>query len=463
MGLRGRVGLRTRLALGFVGVALLGVGVATLLADLGLEPRVNDAARARLQRSATHMAEIAAEVYREAAGWRPAGVVTLGHLAGIDGLRVTLRSAAGKRVGGLSPAIGSTASAPVVVAGRRIGDVTVSQADGGLLTPEEAHLRHSLDRLHLVAGLLSGAAALGVAFLLAQTLARPLRRIRQTAQAMERGELAARVRLTGDPEVRAVGHALNRLAETLEQEERLRKESVADLAHELRTPVTGLLSRIEAAQDGVLSDQPANLAAMHTEALRLTRFLDDLSRLADAQRPGLLLDRHTVDLAEVARAEANAYADRFASAGIDLATELQSVWVSADPERIGQVVGNLLSNALRYTNRGGEVRVAVRRDGRGAVLEVTDTGIGIEPDDLRFIFTRFWRGEKSRSRVTGGAGIGLAVVDQLVRAHDGRIDVESTPGQGSRFRVFLPAIAANGRDSLHDEGTRTPPAERAHL
>ncbi len=310
MGLKGRVGLRTRLALGLVGVALLGVGVATLLADLGLEPRLNDAARARLQRSATHLAEIAAKVYREDAGWRPAGVVTLGHFAGIDGLRVTLRSAAGKRVGGLSPAIGSTASAPVVVAGRRIGDVTVSQVDGGLLTPEEAHLRHSLDRLQLVAGLLSGAAALGVAFLLAQTLARPLRRIRQTAQAMERGELTARVRLTGDPEVRAVGHALNRLAETLGQEERLRKESVADLAHELRTPVTGLLSRIEAAQDGVLSDQPANLAAMHTEALRLTRFLDDLSSLADAQRPGLLLDRHTVDLAEVARAEANASADR---------------------------------------------------------------------------------------------------------------------------------------------------------
>jgi len=455
MGLTSRIGLRTRLALGFVAVALLGVGVATLLADLGLAPRVNDAARMRLQGSASHMAEIAAEVYRDGPGWRPAGVATLGHLAGIDGLRVTIRTAAGKPVGGLPRALGSTASAPIIVAGRRVGDVTVGQADGGLLTPEETHLRHSLDRLHLVAGALSVVAALGAAFLLAQTLARPLRRIRHTAQAMEQGDLAARVQLTGDPEVRAVGHALNRLAETLEHEERLRKESVADLAHELRTPVTGLLSRIEAAQDGVFPDAPANLAAMHTEALRLARFLDDLSKLADAQRPGLLLDRRAVDLAGVARTETGVYAARFAEAGIDLTTDLRPASVSADPERLGQVVGNLLSNALRYTNRGGEVRVRVRPEGRGGVLEVTDTGIGIEPDDLRFIFKRFWRGEKSRSRATGGAGIGLAVVDELVRAHDGRIDVESTPGQGSRFRVFLPAGEADGRDASHDEAAGT--------
>ena len=444
MGLSGRVGLRTRLALGFVGVALLGVGIATLLSDLGLEPRVNDAARARLQRSAVHMAEIAAEVYRDDAGWRRDGIVTLGHLAEIDGLRVTLTGDGARPVGGLAPAIGATATAPVIVGGRSVGSITVSQADGGLLTPEEVHLRHSLDRLHLVAGGLSVAAALAAAFLLAQTLARPLRRIRQTAQAMERGELTARVRLAGDPEVRAVGHALNSLAETLEDEERLRKESVADLAHELRTPVTGLLSRIEAAQDGVLADERANLAAMHTEALRLSRFLDDLSSLADAQRPGLLLDRRAVDLAEVARAEAHVHAGGFAEAGIDLVADLRPVLVLGDPERLGQVVGNLLSNALRYTNAGGSVRVSVERAGGSAVLEVADTGIGIEPDELRYVFNRFWRGEKSRSRATGGTGIGLAIADELVRAHGGRIDVDSAPGRGSRFRMILPAIGAGG-------------------
>ena len=162
----------------------------------------------------------------------------------------------------------------------------VAPLSGQLLTPEEEHLQASLDRLHVIAGAVSVAAALLVAFLLAQTLSGPLRRIRTTAQRIERGELGARVELGGDAEVRAVGHALNRLAETLQHEEELRKESVADLAHELRTPVSGLLSRIEAAQDGVLPDEAANLEAMHAEALRLTRLLDDLARLAEAERPG---------------------------------------------------------------------------------------------------------------------------------------------------------------------------------
>jgi signal transduction histidine kinase len=310
---------------------------------------------------------------------------------------------------------------------------------GELLTPEEIDLQHSLDRLHLVAAAVSAAAALLVAFVLAQTLSHALRRIRSTAQQIEDGDLGARVELTGAPEVRSVGHALNRLAETLEHEEDVRKSTVADLAHELRTPVNGLLSRIEAAQDGVL--EPAtNLEAMHAEALRLTRLLDDIQKLAEAEQPGLLITKEPVDLAEVAQTEADAFAPRFAEKAIDFDVELEPVEVIADEGRLNQVVANLLSNALRYTGEDGRVRLTVRREGASGVLDVADTGIGIPPDDLRHIFKRFWRGEKSRSRATGGAGIGLAIVNELVRAHDGWIGVDSTPGKGSTFRVTLAAL-----------------------
>jgi len=203
--------------------------------------------------------------------------------------------------------------------------------------------------------------------------------------------------------------------------------------------VNGLLTRLEAAQDGILPG-PENLEAMHAEALRLTRLLDDMARLADTERPGLLLEKHTLDLADVARAVADSFAPRFAERNIDFGAELDSVVVVGDGDRLGQIAANLLSNALRYTEPGGEVRLSVRRETHDAVLEVTDTGIGIAPEDLRHIFTRFWRGDRSRSRATGGAGIGLAIVRELVRAHDGRIDVESTPGRGSRFRVILAAV-----------------------
>ena len=250
--------------------------------------------------------------------------------------------------------------------------------------------------------------------------------------------------------MRAVGHALNRLAETLDHEEQMRKQSVADLAHELRTPVHGLLSRIEAAQDGVLADEQANLVAMHTEAMRLTRLLDDLSRLSDAERPGLLLEKQSVNLADVARAAAATFGPRFEESGIEFSQSITSATVNGDADRLGQIADNLLSNALRYTEPGGQVQLRVEQSNGNAVLEVSDSGIGIAPDDLKHIFKRFWRGERSRSRATGGTGIGLAIVSELVGAHDGRIEVDSDLGQGTRFRVLLPAASPEPADRAAD-------------
>ena len=254
---------------------------------------------------------------------------TLTHLAALDDLRVEVR--VGEQRVRLNGALsGARASAPVLVSGRQIATVTVSPADGARYTPEEEHLRESLDRLHLIAGGIAIAAALLVAFLLAQTLTGSLRRLMQTAERMEQGEIDARVGFTVLPSWSRFEGALNRLSETLEQEEEVRKANVADLAHELRTPVNALLfARIEAAQDGVLVG-PDNLAAMHTEALRLTRLLDDLARLADAERPGLLLDKSPVDLAAAARIAADSFAPRFAESGVDFGVELEPVYVAGE-------------------------------------------------------------------------------------------------------------------------------------
>ncbi|MCX6363373.1 MAG: ATP-binding protein, partial [Actinobacteria bacterium] len=333
---------------------------------------------------------------------------------------------------------GASASAPVVSGGRSIGRVTVSQANGRLLTAEEVQLGQQLNRMHLVAGITSAVIAFAIGLYLALTLSRPLRRIRTGAEAMGAGDLDVRVTETGDDEISAVAKALNGLAETLQREEELRKESVADLAHELRTPVMGLLARVEAAQDGVFDDEAANLAAMHDEALRLTRLLDDLSALADAQRPGLLLSGEPVDLSAVAAGPAEALGQAFAEKRIAFTTDLHVAVVAGDRKRLEQVVVNLLTNALRYTDAGGHVSLSVRQVGADAVIEVADSGVGIPPEDLPHVFTRFWRGEKSRSRATGGAGIGLSIVQELVRAHGGRVTVESTVGQGSVFRVVMP-------------------------
>jgi two-component system, OmpR family, sensor histidine kinase BaeS len=436
-----RWGLRARLVVAFVAVAMLGAVLTTVYSSVSLTSHLADSARTRLQNSATHFGDVAA-VVSNSGRWSQQSVETLHHLAQIDFLAVQLFDATGKPVfthppsGPVQP--GAAASAPVMVGGRQIGRVTVSRDDGRLFTEEEVQLRQQLIRMHVVAGVTSAAIALAAALYLAVTLSRPLRRIRAGAEAMRAGALDTRVPESGDDEIRAVAEALNGLAETLQQEEGLRKESVADLAHELRTPVMGLLARVEAAQDGVLADEAANLAAMHDEALRLTHLLDDLSALADAERPGLLLSAEAVDLAAIADTQVGVFSDRFAKKGIVLTWEAEAVVVDGEPKRLEQIVVNLLSNALRYTDPGGRVSVVVRAADDDAVLEVTDTGIGISAEDMPHVFTRFWRGEKSRSRATGGAGIGLSIVKELVRAHGGHVSVESDTGGGSVFRVVIP-------------------------
>jgi two-component system sensor histidine kinase BaeS len=444
MGALRRLGLRARLALAFVAMAVLSVGTATVVSNVGLPSRVDEAAEQRLDREATHLAAVAAAFYGESDRWTDEHVLAVSHLAQMSGVRVEL-SAGGER---LTPPMAphargaaATAVAPIVVHGRQIGVLRAQPAGPGLLTPEEEHLRHSLDRLHLFAAVLSVLAALAVAFVFAQGLAGPIRRIRRGADRLAHGELDAHVSAGGGPELASVAAALNRLAETLAREEELRKEGLADLAHELRTPVSGMLGRIEAAQDGVLEPH-ANLAAMHAEAERLARLLDDLASLGDAQQPGLLLDKDAVDLAELVAGAADRWRERFARDEVDLGVDARvPAVVTADAGRLEQVIDNLLSNALRYTPPGGSVAVAAYIEAGDAVMEVSDTGIGIPEADLPHLFKRFWRGDRSRSRATGGAGIGLAIVDQLVRAHDGRIDVRSEPGRSTTFRVLLPTAS----------------------
>jgi two-component system sensor histidine kinase BaeS len=438
-------GLRARLIIALVGVALLAADMATIYSNLNLDSHVAVAAEARLQRSATHFGDVAGVVYAANRGWTDSALATLRHLAMIDDLAVQV-DAAGRTVLSLPPSApvvsGASATAPVLLDGRTLGTVKVSQSNGLLLTAEEVRLTHQLNRMHLIAGVISAVIALFVALYLAFTLSRPLRKIRAGAEAMAAGDLEARVRETGDAEMRSVARALNLLARTLQHEEELRKASVADLAHELRTPLMGLLGRIEAAQDGMLDDEAANLAAMHDEALRQGRLLDDLSALADAERPGMLLTLDRVDLAAVVAGQVDVLAGSYADKGIALISELHPTLVAGDPTRLEQIVANLLSNALRYTDAGGRVSVVVRPARGNGGLEVTDTGIGISAADLPHVFSRFWRGEKSRSRATGGAGIGLSIVQELVRAHGGRVEVDSVVGEGSVFRVSIPMSAA---------------------
>jgi two-component system sensor histidine kinase BaeS len=211
---------------------------------------------------------------------------------------------------------------------------------------------------------------------------------------------------------------------------------VADVAHELRTPVAVLQAGHEALLDQVIEPTPAQLASLRDEVLRLARMVDDLHTLAAAEAAALQLTPAPCDLAEIAAAAADSMAARFDGAGLTLRRRLTPVTVTADAGRMHQVITNLLANALKFTPSGGRVTIeAGPSDGR-AVLSVSDTGAGIPAGELPWIFDRFWRGKSAAG--AAGSGIGLAIVAELVRAHDGQVEVTSTPAQGTQVTVSLP-------------------------
>jgi two-component system sensor histidine kinase BaeS len=214
---------------------------------------------------------------------------------------------------------------------------------------------------------------------------------------------------------------------------------VSDIAHELRSPLTNIRGWLEVTRDGVVAPDPALLGSLHEEALVLQRVIDDLQDLADADAGTLRLHPEPVRCDELLQQVAAAHRVAAGAAGVELRTAADGrPWLDADPVRMRQVLGNLVSNAVRHTPADGTVTLSARRDGDDVVLEVADTGSGIAPDDLPHVFDRFWRAEKSRSRRTGGSGLGLPIVRHLVAAHGGSVEAASEPGSGSAFTLRLP-------------------------
>jgi two-component system sensor histidine kinase BaeS len=273
-------------------------------------------------------------------------------------------------------------------------------------------------------------------------LVRPLRALTRAAQQMPQRRLRVPV-ATGD-ETGILAAAFNDLTERSERIEAQRKAMVSDIAHELRSPLTNIRGWLEVARDGIVAPDPALLGALHDEAVVLQRIIDDLQDLAAADAGTLRLHREPVRAGELLAQVAAAHRVAARTAGVRLDTAVEGdPWLAADPVRMRQTLGNLVSNALRHSTAQGTVTLAARADGDDRVLfEVADTGSGIAADDLPHVFDRFWRAEKSRSRRTGGSGLGLAIVRQLVTAHGGTVTAASEPGAGAVFRLHLPRGAA---------------------
>jgi signal transduction histidine kinase len=301
-----------------------------------------------------------------------------------------------------------------------------------------AMFEHSVQQVLVLAVVAAAVASIVSAMLLARRLARPIAGIGAAARRVAGGDYAARVPRSGPDELASLADSFNQMAASLEEGERLRRDLIANTAHELRTPLTNLEGYLEGLRDGVITPDAAAYDSLLEETERLARLARSLDALAEGDRSGRPAHLVEIDLSAQLAAAAELARPGLESRGI----RLDRAWppelrAAADPDQLAQVLGNLLQNAGRYTPAGGQVTIAAAVRPDTVEVSVTNSGDGIPPEDLPHVFERFYRVEKSRDRARGGAGIGLAIVKQLVEGWGGRVGAESAPGH-TRFWFSVP-------------------------
>ena len=276
-----------------------------------------------------------------------------------------------------------------------------------------------------------------------RSLGTPLAKIMAAADAVAAGDLSTRVEESGPRDFRRMARSFNHMAAELEKADQQRRNLTADVAHELRTPLHILRGNLEGLQDGVYQPTSQHIDTMLDETRMLSRLVDDLQTLSLAEAGQLTLQLEQVDIPELLADVSTSFSGPMENSGIELGVEImgepEELAVTGDVERLDQVLSNLLGNALRHTPAGGSITLTAEPIPSGTRLSVSDTGEGIPPEDLPYVFDRFWRADKSRRRGSGtGSGLGLAISRQLVQAHNGQISVESELGQGATFTIDLP-------------------------
>ncbi len=446
-----------KFTLAMVALAVGGIILAGILTNLSLNWNFQRYLRSTQEAQNQRILETLSELYGQATSWQAIRLSTwhVGTTTGTqirvydlqntliaDSLPGMMQGMHGRRWQNEQEQRGNTYSYILQANGRDVGIVEITHlGQEGLMSGEAIVFRRTVNQAMLLT-------SLGIIFIaalagrgLSRRLTGRLGNMTDAAEQLGSGEFATRVEVEGDDELAVLGRTMNRMAVRLEEQTALRKKLTGDISHELRTPLTTIQSYIEAFLDKVMAADKDNLQAVLDETHRLTRLVDDLQELSNAQCRDHDVCLHELDLNKVVEVETERTKALFKQKGIELAVETQDGIINcrADEVLMGRVLGNLLVNAWKYTPQGGRVTVSTSgREGEASVT-VSDTGVGIEKEHLPYIFERFYRADPSRARTTGGSGIGLAIVLELVQAMGGSIDVKSVRGEGSTFRVTLPA------------------------
>lgn len=303
----------------------------------------------------------------------------------------------------------------------------------------DIHFLQTLNHIFVSVGLFSLVLALVFGGILSRMISTPITRVIRTAQSIAKGTYGDRSHETSSTrEISELTGTVNDLAETLENQEKLRKRLTGDVAHELRTPLATLQSHVEAMIDGIWEPTTERLTSCHEEITRISRLVSDLEKLAHYESDSLILNKTEFSAGEFLERLLQTFETAFSQKNITPVIQCDGSNFYADRDKLSQVFINLISNALKFTGEGGTIAVSVQGTPQESRIVLSDTGQGISPQDLPHIFERFYRADVSRNRTTGGAGIGLTLVKTIVEAHKGTIEVSSDVNRGTRFTLTLP-------------------------
>ncbi len=457
--------LRTRLSLSYIFVALFLVALISILTNVFLEKQFRDYIMKQQEVKNSDIGNLISQQYNDEENtWRNTVVENIGINALEQGMIVKVTDQGGNTVwdatvhnNGLCIQMiehmsknmtsrypnfqgGYVVSKyPLMHGTSQVGNMEIGYYGPFYLTDNDLAFINTLNKMLGTVAVFSLLLALIAGAFTAKRLSAPISNAVKAASEIGKGHYNSRITdISNTIEIDELTLTINDLAEGLDKQEKLRRRLTADVAHELRTPLATLQSHMEAMIDGIWEPDISRLNSCHEEIMRINRMVGDLEKLTRYESENLTINKETFDLSELVQHIMKNYETEILSKKVTVDFQGEISQVFADRDKISQVIVNLLSNALKYNPSGGTIRIMVGHDGSQGGLKIRDDGIGIAPEDLPHVFERFYRADKSRTRESGGSGVGLAIVKAIVDAHGGKLSVTSIMNEGTEFTILLP-------------------------
>ncbi|HYE83617.1 MAG TPA: ATP-binding protein [Clostridia bacterium] len=458
--------LRNRLSLSYIVIAMICVLLISIIANLSLESQFRAYVNNNQEKRNESLISLISQQYHKGEGWDQEVVRDIGINALENGMIISVSDSEDRVVwdatqynNGMCEQMithmtlnmtsrypnwkgeFTTSNYPLINGTEKVGSVVIGYYGPFYFNEIDMAFINTLNKVLIGVGILSLVLALIFGYMMAKSISTPVSRVINTAEMISRGCYDDRSNEISDiNEIAQLTGTVNNLAETLEKQEKLRKRLTSDVAHELRTPLATLQSHIEAMIDGIWEADSKRLKSVHEEITRLGRMVGDLERLTRLESERMALDRSEFDISELTKSILVNFENECKNKSIEVAMEDKPVRIFADRDKISQVIINLMSNAVKFTGEGGNIRFTIDDNEDDAVISISDNGIGISGEDQPHIFERFYRADTSRCRLTGGSGIGLTIAKAIIEAHKGTINVESRIGEGTKFTIRLPRI-----------------------